>query len=133
MALAWSVLSLYIRRASRRSMCCAVASCVAPSSSTCRSVSAAKPPALKKRNSAHRMSPVVLGAILVVLGVARAVIWVAPTTVPSEKQRNIIKEYLDAFIIAGVVALVLMHFVIRTFWIPSGSMEPHLAIPAALF
>jgi len=74
------------------------------------------------------MSPVVLGAILVVLGVARAVIWVAPTTVPSEKQRNVIKEYLDAFIIAGVVALVLMHFVVRTFWIPSGSMEPTLDI-----
>jgi len=74
------------------------------------------------------MSPVVLGAILVVLGVARAVIWVAPTTVPNEKQRSVIKEYLDAFIIAGVVALVLMHFVVRTFWIPSGSMEPTLDI-----
>ena len=74
------------------------------------------------------MSPVVLGAILGILGVARAVIWVAPTTVPSEKQRNVIKEYLDAFLIAGVVALLLMHFVVRTFWIPSGSMLPTLNI-----
>jgi signal peptidase I len=74
------------------------------------------------------MSPIVLFAILVVLGVARAVIWVAPTTVPNEKQRSVVKEYLDAFIIAGVVALVLMHFVVRTFWIPSGSMEPTLDI-----
>jgi signal peptidase I len=74
------------------------------------------------------MSPVVLGAILGILGVARAVIWVAPTTVPNEKQRNVVKEYLDAFLIAGVVALVLMHFVVRTFWIPSGSMLPTLDI-----
>jgi len=74
------------------------------------------------------MSPVVLGAILGILGVARVVIWVAPVTVPNEKQRNILREYLDAFIIAGVVALILMHFVVRTFWIPSGSMEPTLKI-----
>lgn len=74
------------------------------------------------------MSPIVLGAILGILGVARAVIWVAPVTVPDEKQRSIIREYLDAFIIAGVVALLLMHFVVRTFWIPSGSMLPTLQI-----
>jgi signal peptidase I len=74
------------------------------------------------------MSPVVLGAILGILGVARAVIWVAPVTVPDAKQRGVIREYLDAFIIAGVVALLLMHFVVRTFWIPSGSMLPTLDI-----
>jgi len=74
------------------------------------------------------MSPVVLGAILGILAVARLVIWVAPTTLPNDKQRNVVKEYLDAFIIAGVVALVLMHFVVRTFWIPSGSMLPTLDI-----
>jgi signal peptidase I len=74
------------------------------------------------------MSPVVLGAILGILGVARVVIWVAPTSVPDEKQRNVVREYLDAFIIAGVVALLLMHFIVRTFWIPSGSMLPTLNI-----
>lgn len=74
------------------------------------------------------MSPVVLGAILGILGVARVVIWVAPVTVPNEKQRSILREYLDAFIIAGVVALFLMHFVVRTFWIPSGSMLPTLQV-----
>lgn len=70
----------------------------------------------------------VLGAILGILAVARVVIWVAPVTVPNDKQRGIIREYLDAFIIAGVVALLLMHFVVRTFWIPSGSMLPTLKI-----
>lgn len=74
------------------------------------------------------MSPVVLGAILVILAVARVMLWVAPVTVPNEKQRSIVREYLDAFIIAGVVALLLMHFVVRTFWIPSGSMLPTLDI-----
>ena len=35
----------------------------------------------------------------------------------------VIKEYLDAFIVAGLVALLLITFVVRTFFIPSGSME----------
>jgi signal peptidase I len=74
------------------------------------------------------MSPYVLGAVLGILIVARIVVWIAPAAVPNEKSRGVVREYLDAFIIAGVVALVLMHFVVRTFWIPSGSMEPTLAI-----
>jgi signal peptidase I len=74
------------------------------------------------------MSPYVLGAVLGILVVARAVLWIAPAAVPDDKQRAVVREYLDAFIIAGVVALLLMHFIVRTFWIPSGSMEPTLAI-----
>lgn len=74
------------------------------------------------------MSPYVLGAVLGILIVARIVLWVAPAAIPDDKNRSVIREYLDAFIIAGVVALLLMHFVVRTFWIPSGSMEPTLHI-----
>ncbi|HXW76821.1 MAG TPA: signal peptidase I, partial [Candidatus Eremiobacteraceae bacterium] len=74
------------------------------------------------------MSPYVLGAVLAILVVARVVLWIAPTALPDDKQRGIVREYLDAFIVAGVVALLLMHFVVRTFWIPSGSMEPTLDI-----
>jgi signal peptidase I len=40
----------------------------------------------------------------------------------------VVKEYLDAFIVAGLVALFLITFVVRTFFIPSGSMEPTLQI-----
>ncbi|MGH7728509.1 MAG: signal peptidase I [Vulcanimicrobiaceae bacterium] len=40
----------------------------------------------------------------------------------------VVKEYLDAFIVAGLVALFLITFVVRTFYIPSGSMEPTLEI-----
>jgi signal peptidase I len=74
------------------------------------------------------MSPYVLAAVLGILFVARVVLWFAPGAIPDEKNRSVIREYLDAFIIAGVVALVLMRFVVRTFWIPSGSMEPTLNI-----
>ncbi|MFN2448417.1 MAG: signal peptidase I [Candidatus Baltobacteraceae bacterium] len=36
------------------------------------------------------------------------------------------REYLDAFIVAGLAALFLITFVIRTFYIPSDSMMPTL-------
>lgn len=42
--------------------------------------------------------------------------------------RAVVREYLDAFIVAGLVALFLITFVVRTFYIPSGSMEPTLQI-----
>ncbi len=42
--------------------------------------------------------------------------------------RDVLREYLDAFIVAGLVALFLITFVVRTFYIPSGSMEPTLLI-----
>jgi signal peptidase I len=41
---------------------------------------------------------------------------------------TVVREYLDAFIVAGLVALFLITFVVRTFYIPSGSMEPTLQI-----
>jgi signal peptidase I len=37
-----------------------------------------------------------------------------------------VREYLDAFIVAGLVALFLITFVVRTFYIPSESMQPTL-------
>jgi signal peptidase I len=74
------------------------------------------------------VSPGTLIVIIAVLTVARLVIGVRPATVPDDHQRNVIREYLDAFIVAGIVALILMQFVVRTFWIPSGSMEPTLDI-----
>src|ERR1022692_2236177 len=74
------------------------------------------------------MTPSILIAVLCVLAIARAVLWVAPNAIPDDKSRAVIREYLDAFLIAGVVALLLMHYVVRTFYIPSGSMEPTLKI-----
>jgi signal peptidase I len=74
------------------------------------------------------VTPGTLIVIIAVLLVARVVIGVRPATVPDLHQRNVIREYLDAFIVAGIVALILMQFVVRTFWIPSGSMLPTLDI-----
>jgi signal peptidase I len=39
-----------------------------------------------------------------------------------------LRDYLDAFIVAGLAALLLITFVIRTFYIPSISMIPTLQI-----
>jgi len=74
------------------------------------------------------MSPYVLDAVLGILVLARVLLWIAPAAVADEGGRGVVREYLDAFIIAGVVALLLMYFVVRTFWIPSGSMEPTLDV-----
>jgi signal peptidase I len=74
------------------------------------------------------VSPGTLLIIIGLLAVARIVIGLRPVTVPDDHQRAVVREYLDAFIVAGIVALVLMQFVVRTFWIPSGSMEPTLDI-----
>lgn len=55
-----------------------------------------------------------------------------PTPAASGASRTsgtaVAREYLDAFIVAGLVALFLITFVVRTFYIPSGSMEPTLQI-----
>jgi len=50
------------------------------------------------------------------------------TTTAQPSTADTIREYLDAFIVAGLVALFLITFVVRTFYIPSGSMEPTLQI-----
>jgi len=39
---------------------------------------------------------------------------------------QVVREYLDAFIVAGLLALFLITFVLRTFYIPSESMNPTL-------
>lgn len=41
---------------------------------------------------------------------------------------SICKEYLDSFIVAGVVAILLITFIVRSFYIPSESMVPTLLV-----
>ncbi len=90
------------------------------------------------------MSPLQLFALICVLAVIRVVLHFRPATAPSgtgtglgvgeqparpaSSATEVLREYLDAFIVAGLVALFLITFVIRTFYIPSGSMEPTLQI-----
>jgi signal peptidase I len=83
------------------------------------------------------VTPLELLALIAIFAVLRVAISLRPATtvVLAEGEvrkapaiRTVIREYLDAFIVAGLVALFLITFVVRTFFIPSGSMEPTLQI-----
>lgn len=45
-----------------------------------------------------------------------------------ERLRLWIAELVDAVVVAGITALILINFVVRSFYIPSGSMEPTLQV-----
>lgn len=72
------------------------------------------------------MTPVQLAIIIAILAVIRAILHFSKKIKIDEKKRKTIYEYLDSIIIAGITALILIHFVVRTFYIPSTSMEPTL-------
>jgi signal peptidase I len=85
------------------------------------------------------VTPLELLALICFFAIVRVAISLRPQTVPpsgmtatdasaAPSTRTVIREYLDAFIVAGLVALFLITFVVRTFYIPSGSMEPTLQI-----
>ena len=80
------------------------------------------------------MTPLELLALIALFAIVRVAISIRPETVAAgdvargPSTRTVIREYLDAFIVAGLVALFLITFVVRTFFIPSGSMEPTLQI-----
>ncbi|HEX3465677.1 MAG TPA: signal peptidase I [Candidatus Elarobacter sp.] len=87
------------------------------------------------------MTPLELLALIAVFAIVRVAISIRPETPvvagagePSKgaSVRTVVREYLDAFIVAGLVALFLITFVVRTFFIPSGSMEPTLQISDVL-
>lgn len=62
-----------------------------------------------------------------VFAVARVVLSLQPVAAGnSGRATSAVREYLDAFIVAGLVALFLITFVVRTFYIPTGSMIPTL-------
>lgn len=77
------------------------------------------------------MTPLELLALVCLLGIVRAAIGIVPAPVaagPKPAWRPVAREYLDSFIIAALVALFLITFVVRSFFIPSASMEPTLQI-----
>ena len=85
------------------------------------------------------MTPIELAGLIGIFIVVRIAISLRPvpattagTTTDGGEARPssliVLREYLDAFIVAGLVALLLITFVVRTFYIPSGSMEPTLQI-----
>lgn len=74
------------------------------------------------------MTPNTLIGVIVVLAIARGILYLYPRQGPVSPQQKTIIEYLDSIIVAGVTALFLINFVIRSFYIPSGSMEHTLEI-----
>ncbi len=65
--------------------------------------------------------------LLFLLTIARLVIFLRPRTLARLTAQKL-KEVIDSVVWAGVVALFLIHFVVRSFYIPSGSMLPTLQI-----
>jgi signal peptidase I len=62
-----------------------------------------------------------------IFAVARIILTYTPAAAgQTGRSAVVVREYLDAFIVAGLVALLLITFVLRTFYIPSGSMVPTL-------
>jgi signal peptidase I len=79
------------------------------------------------------VTPLELLALICLFAIIRVAISLKPAAVAAGADagptaRTVIREYLDAFIVAGLVALFLITFVVRTFFIPSGSMIPTLQI-----
>jgi signal peptidase I len=75
------------------------------------------------------MTPYELLAIVAVIAFVRVILSLRPVVAGSSgRSTAIAREFLDPFIIAGIAAWVLITFVARTYYIPSGSMLPTLQI-----
>jgi signal peptidase I len=75
------------------------------------------------------VTPVELLGLVGVFLIARVVLSLQPVRVNSQgKSTSFAREYLDPFIYAGIAAFLLITFVARTYYIPSGSMIPTLKI-----
>ncbi|MDQ2872363.1 MAG: signal peptidase I [Candidatus Eremiobacteraeota bacterium] len=75
------------------------------------------------------MTPTELLIIVAVFIVARVILTVRPVPANAKaKSTAFAREYLDPFILAGIAAFLLITFVARTYYIPSGSMIPTLEI-----
>jgi len=75
------------------------------------------------------MTPYELLGLVALIGIARIVLSIRPIAAASNgRSASIAREYLDPFIFAGIAAWLLITFVARTYFIPSGSMLPTLQI-----
>lgn len=74
------------------------------------------------------LTAIQLVVLLYVLSLIRGFIHFHPRLRMREEQKKSVNETLDSVIVAGIVALILIHFVVRSFFIPSGSMEPTLKV-----
>jgi signal peptidase I len=67
--------------------------------------------------------------LILAVTIARVIFYLKPQIWRNSlKTRRVLIEYMDSIIVAGVAALFIIHFLFRTFFIPSGSMIPTLQI-----
>jgi len=66
--------------------------------------------------------------VVVLIAAFLAILFQIPRGTLDEQQKKTLLEYIDSVIIAGVTALILIQFVVRSFYIPSGSMLDTLQI-----
>ena len=79
--------------------------------------------------AAIAVTPQQLLILVAVIAVARIVLTLSPVKANTQgRTTTIAREYLDPFIYAGIGAFLLITFVARTYYIPSGSMLPTLQI-----
>ncbi len=71
------------------------------------------------------MSETQLIVLLYLLVGWRFLLYAAPKLFPQDWLAWL-KELVDAIVVAGITAVLLLNFVVRSFYIPSGSMEPTL-------
>lgn len=76
------------------------------------------------------MTETVLIYFLFLLTIARLLLFLEPAGIRALDlvRRTKLKDVVDAVVWAGVVALLLIHFVVRSFYIPSESMLPTLQV-----
>lgn len=65
---------------------------------------------------------------MILLAIGRVVLYFNPGLLPDRDKRRIFADYADSLLTAGVAAVLLITFVVRSFYIPSGSMIPTLKI-----
>ena len=73
------------------------------------------------------MSETHLIVLLYILTLIRLVTYLKPTLLSETLQRQV-SEGIDSIVYAGVAALFLIHFVVRSYWIPSESMTKTLLV-----
>lgn len=79
---------------------------------------------------ANVVKTTVLFLIIAILAIVRLVLHLKPDLLgeASPTGRAKLTDSIDSLVSAGVVALLLVHFLVRPFYIPSGSMLPTLQI-----
>lgn len=65
---------------------------------------------------------------LYVLTAARILVFFKPSLIDNRLSRRNFSEFVDSIVQAGVSALLLIHFIVRSYYIPSESMVPTLHV-----